>query len=143
MRKTNHLSSSERVSIAETMLAITPVGLCIESLPCLPSPSGGFVKFVPFAQSARFLPGRSKSASFTMLQEVSMEMCMQLCGRPYLVNRFDYPIDSGVASDGFVLRVNEDYFEILVGRVLVDPVGVQHPQVSAAAANTLFGRGLE
>jgi hypothetical protein len=42
-----------------------------------------------------------------------------------------------------VLGVHEDDLEVLVGRVLVDPVRVQDAQVGAAAADTLLGGRLE
>lgn len=48
------------------------------------------------------------------------------------------PVDAGIAADGLVLGVNEDDLKVLVGGVLVDPVGVQDTQVGAAAANTLL-----
>jgi hypothetical protein len=41
-----------------------------------------------------------------------------------LVDRLDDPVDAGITTDGLVLRVDEDDFEILVGAVLVDPVRV-------------------
>lgn len=53
------------------------------------------------------------------------------------------PVDAGITADGLVLGVNEDDLEVLVGGVLVDPVGVQDTQVSAAAANTLLSGGTE
>lgn len=53
------------------------------------------------------------------------------------------PVDAGIAADSLVLRVNEDDLEVLVGGVLVDPVGVQDTQVGAAAANTLFSSGAQ
>lgn len=34
------------------------------------------------------------------------------------------PVDASIAADRLVLRVDENYLEVLVGRVLVDPVGV-------------------
>lgn len=40
-----------------------------------------------------------------------------------------------------MLRVNKDDFEVFVGRVLVDPVGVEDTKIGAAAADTLFGGG--
>ena len=55
----------------------------------------------------------------------------------------DDPVDPRIASDGLVLRVHEDDFKVFVHRVLIDPVGVKHAQVGAAAANTLFGGGLQ
>ena len=48
------------------------------------------------------------------------------------------PVDAGVTADGLVLGVDKDNLEVLVGRVLVDPVGVQDTQVGATAANTLL-----
>jgi hypothetical protein len=54
------------------------------------------------------------------------------------VDRVDDPVDARVTADGLVLGVHEDDLVVLVGRVLVDPVGVQDTQVSAAATNTLL-----
>lgn len=53
------------------------------------------------------------------------------------------PVDAGVTADGLVLGVDKDNLEVLVGRVLVDPVGVQDTQVGATAANTLLSGGTE
>lgn len=53
------------------------------------------------------------------------------------------PVDARVAADGLVLGVDEDDLEILVGRVLVDPVRVEDAEVGAAAADTLFSGGFE
>jgi len=61
----------------------------------------------------------------------------------YFVHRFDDPIDAAITADGFVLGVHEDDLEVLVRRVLIDPVGVEHAQVGAAAADALFGGGFE
>ena len=60
-----------------------------------------------------------------------------------LVHGLDDPVDAGVLADGLVLRVDEDDFKVLVGAVLVDPVGVEDAQVGAAAADALFGDGAE
>jgi hypothetical protein len=48
------------------------------------------------------------------------------------------PVNAGITADGLVLGVDTDNLEVLVGRVLVDPVGVQDTQVGAAATNTLL-----
>ena len=61
----------------------------------------------------------------------------------YLVYRLDDPVDARVATDGFVLRVDQDNLEILVGRVLVDPVRVQYSQIGTSAPNTFLGCRLE
>ena len=60
-----------------------------------------------------------------------------------LVNGVDDPVDARVDADGLVLGVNEDDLVVLVGRVLVDPVGVQDTQVGATTADTLLSGGLE
>jgi hypothetical protein len=60
-----------------------------------------------------------------------------------LVDGVDDPVDASILADGLVLGVDEDDLEVLVGRVLVDPVGVKDAQVGAAAADTLLGDGAE
>ena len=61
----------------------------------------------------------------------------------YLVNRVDDPVDSRITTNGLVLWVNEDDFEVLVGRILVDPVRVEYTKIGAAATNSFFGGGAE
>lgn len=53
------------------------------------------------------------------------------------------PVDASITTDGLVLGVDKDNLVVLVGGVLVDPVGVQDAQVSSAAANTLLSGGLK
>jgi len=60
-----------------------------------------------------------------------------------LVHWVDDPADSRVTTNGFVIRVNEDDLVIFVDTILVDPVRVQHPQISASLANTLLCRAPE
>lgn len=60
-----------------------------------------------------------------------------------LVHRVDDPVDAGITADGLVLGVDEDDLVVLVGAVLVDPVGVEDAEVGAAAADTLLSSGLE
>jgi hypothetical protein len=67
----------------------------------------------------------------------------ETAGLAVLVDGVDDPVDAGVAADGLVLGVDEDDLVVLVGRVLVDPVGVEDSEVSAAATDTLLGGGLE
>ena len=59
------------------------------------------------------------------------------------MDRVDDPVDAGIPADGLVLGVNEDDLVVLVGGVLVDPVGVEDAEVGAAAADTLLSGGLE
>jgi len=60
-----------------------------------------------------------------------------------LVDGVDDPVDASIAANGLVLRVDKNDFVVLVGRVLVDPVGVQYTQVGATATNTLLSGGGE
>jgi hypothetical protein len=60
-----------------------------------------------------------------------------------LVDGLADPVDAGIATDGLVLGVDKDNLEVLVGGVLVDPVGVQDTQVGAATANTLLSGSTE
>lgn len=60
-----------------------------------------------------------------------------------LVDRLGNPVDASVTTDSLVLRVDEDDLVVLVGGVLVDPVGVQDTQVGAATADTLLSGGGE
>lgn len=59
------------------------------------------------------------------------------------MHRLDDPVDAGITADGLVLGIDEDDLEVLVGGVLVDPVGVEHAQVGAAASDTLLSGGAE
>ena len=96
------------------------------SLPGLSATSSCLVVRVTLAQSTRLLAGSRKTTRLTVL-----------------VNGVDDPVDPSITADGLVLWVNEDDLEVLVGRVLVDPVGVQDTQVGATASNTLLGSRLE
>jgi len=61
---------------------------------------------------------------------------------PVLVDGVDDPVDTGVLPDGLVGGVDQDDLVVFVGRVLVDPVGVQDTEVTTDAANTGLGDGL-
>ena len=58
-----------------------------------------------------------------------------------LVNRIADPVDASITADGLVLGVDEDNLEVLVGGILVDPVGVEDSQVGAATTDSLLGDG--
>ena len=59
----------------------------------------------------------------------------------HLVDGVADPVDAGITADSLVLGVNANDLEVLVGGVLVDPVGVQDAQVGATTANTLLSSG--
>jgi hypothetical protein len=96
------------------------------ALPGLAATGGGVVETVTLSETTGLLAGGGEAA-----------------GLAVLVHGGDDPVDAGIAADGLVLRVHEDDLEVLVGRVLVDPVRVQDAQVGAAAADTLLGGRLE
>lgn len=60
-----------------------------------------------------------------------------------LVDGVANPVDLGVTSNGGVRGVDQDDLSVVVGGVVVDPVRVQHTQVSATSANTLLSNGAE
>lgn len=59
-----------------------------------------------------------------------------------LVDGVDDPVDAGIVADGGVLGINHDDFEVLVGSIGVDPVGVQDTQVTAATTDSVSIKGL-
>lgn len=96
------------------------------SLPGLSAAGAGLVVAVALVETAGLLAGGGEAA-----------------GLAVLVDGVDDPVDAGILADGLVLGVDEDDLVVLVGRVLVDPVGVEDAQVGAAAADTFLGGGLE
>lgn len=48
------------------------------------------------------------------------------------------PVRLGIVPNGSMLRIAQDYLEILVSSILRDPVAVQNSQVSALPADALF-----
>lgn len=96
------------------------------ALPGLAATGGGLVETVTLSKTARLLASGGKTA-----------------GLAVLVDWGNDPVDAWVATDGLVLWVDEDDLEVLVGGVLVDPVGVKDAQVGATAADTLLSSRLE
>ena len=86
----------------------------------------GVVEEVALVDTTRLLAGRGETTSLAVL-----------------VDGLGDPVDAGIAADSLVLGVDENNLVVLVGGVLVDPVGVQDTQVGAAAADTLLSGGTE
>ena len=61
----------------------------------------------------------------------------------HLVHGLDDPVDARIAADGLMLGVDKYNLEIFVRRVLIDPIGVQYPQIGATASHTFFGGRFE
>lgn len=57
----------------------------------------------------------------------------------HLVDRLANPVDARISSNGLVLRIDHDDLEVLICRVLIDPVRVQDSQIGASSADTFFG----
>jgi hypothetical protein len=115
-----------RIPRLSTRLSVAPQGQGVLLLPGLSATGSGVVVLVTTVDTTGLLAGGGKTTSLTVL-----------------VHRVDDPVDAGIATDGLVLGVNEDDLVVLVGGVLVDPVGVQDAEVGAAAADTLLSSGLE
>jgi hypothetical protein len=96
------------------------------TLPGLSAASLGLVVAVTLVETTGLLAGGGKTT-----------------GLAVLVDSVADPVDASIAADGLVLGVDEDDLEVLVGGVLVDPVGVQDTQVGAATANTLLSGSTE
>lgn len=107
-------------------LSVTPQGQGVVSLPGLSAASLGLVVAVALVETTGLLAGGGETASLAVL-----------------VNGVDDPVDAGIDADGLVLGVDKDDLEVLVGRVLVNPVGVEDTQIGAAAADTLLSGSLE
>lgn len=107
-------------------LPVAPEGEGVVPLPGLPPAGSGLVVSVSLAKTTALLASGGEATALAVL-----------------VDGVDDPVDAGIATDGLVGGVNKDDFVVLVGRVLVDPVGVQDAQVGAAAANTLLSGRLE
>lgn len=107
-------------------LAVTPEGEGVVPLPCLPPASSRVVVLVSTAKTTALLAGGGKTTALAVL-----------------VHGLDDPVDAGITADGLVLGVDKDDLVVLVGRVLVDPVRVEHAEIGAAAADTLLSSRLE
>ena len=107
-------------------LTVAPEGEGVVPLPGLPPAGTGVVELVSTAETTALLAGGGETTSLAVL-----------------VDGLDDPVDARVAADGLVLGVDADDLVVLVGGVLVDPVGVEDAEVGAAAADTLLSGGLE
>jgi len=79
-----------------------------------------------FAQSAGRLSGG----------RLATKLAMFLLG-------FADPLDPGIATNGGMGGIHHDHFVVLVGRVLADPVRVEHAEGSDLAAYALLGDRLK
>jgi hypothetical protein len=55
-----------------------------------------------------------------------------------LHDRLGDPVDLGISADRLVEGINEDHLEVLVGGILTNPVGAQHPETLKPASDTFL-----
>lgn len=88
--------------------------------------SFGFVVVVVFVEIVGFFVGGGEVVGFVVF-----------------VYGVDDLVDVGIVMDGFVLGVDEDDFEVFVGGVLVDLVGVEDVEVGVMVVDMFFSGGFE
>ncbi len=86
----------------------------------------GLVETVTLANTSVLLANGGKTTGFAVL-----------------VDRVADPVHARISGNSLVARINKDDFVVLVGGVLVNPVGVQDTQVRATTTNTLFSSSAE
>lgn len=101
------LGTNPSIKAGTLRLTVSPVALSVEALPGLSPASSGLVVSVALVETTGLLAGGGETAQFTVL-----------------VDGVNDPVDASIAADSLVLGVDEDDLKVLVGRVLVDPVGV-------------------
>ena len=60
-----------------------------------------------------------------------------------LVNTSNNPVDTGIAADGLVRRINHDNLEVLESSILSNPERVEDTEVTAALSSTLLSNATE
>lgn len=110
-----------RNTLAVRLVSVSPQGQSVVLLPSVTTTSLGLGVQVTLVKTSGLLTSRSKTSRFSVL-----------------VNWVDDPVVSSISSDGVVGWVHQDDLEVLVGGVLVNPVRVQHSQVSGSSANSLL-----
>jgi hypothetical protein len=96
-------------------VTITPQRQSVVLLPGLPPPSSGMVVAMTLSKTSALLASGGETSTLAVL-----------------VHGLDDPVDAGVLADDLVLGIDEDDLEVLVGGVLVDPVGVEDAEIGAA-----------
>lgn len=120
----DNLHISANPAMLRKHLSVTPERQGVVALPGLSATTTSVVVVVTLVEATRLLTSSGEAT-----------------GLAVLVDWVDDPVDACVAADGLVLWVDEDDLEVLVGRVLVDPVRVEDAEIGAAASDTLLGGG--
>lgn len=120
----NDIAAETQCNSAVTLRStVSPIRLSVVALPRLPPSGSGLVESMALAEPTGLLPSCCQASRLTVLLSGQSLYCFGVITlHLYLVNWFDDPVDAGIAPDGFMLRIDKDYFEILVGRILIDPI---------------------
>lgn len=101
-----------------------------EGVAALPRGTGratnGLGELVSLTQTAALLAGGGEATELTVLHGGLAD-----------------PVHARIATDSLMARINKDHLVVLVGGILIDPVGVQDTEVRAATANTLLSNRLQ
>lgn len=117
-----NLANTLNQPLTVRLVSVSPQGQSVVLLPSVTTTSLGLGEQVTLVDTSGLLSSSSKTSGLSVL-----------------VHRVDDPVVSWVSSDGVVRWVHQDDFVVLVGGVLVDPVGVQHSQVAGSSTNSLLG----
>ena len=86
------------------------------ALPRLSPTGGGLVESMALAEPTGLLPSCCQASRLTVLLSGQFAVILGVITlHVYLVDWFNDPVDAGIAAYGFMLRVDQDNFEILVG----------------------------
>lgn len=108
-------------NLTNRLFSVSPQGQSVVLLPDLSSTRLGVVESVALVDTSGFLTSGSQTSSFTVL-----------------VDWVTDPVVTSISSDSLVRWINKNDFEILVSRVLVNPVRVQDSQVGGTTTNSLL-----
>lgn len=117
----SHPSSTKHAKVPLIRLSVSLKVESVVSLPRLPATSSCLVVTVTLTQTSGLLASSCQTTRFTVL-----------------VNWVNDPVDTGIPTNCLMLGVDEDDFVILVGGILVDPVGVENTQIGAATSDSFL-----
>ncbi len=105
-----------------TCLTVTTQGEGVATFPVGTTTStDGLVESMALSDTSVLLSDSSQSTCFSSLVHSGTD-----------------PVDAWVSRDCFVVWVHENNFKVLVRRILVDPIRVQHAQIETSTGNSFF-----
>jgi len=73
----------------------------------------------------------------------ALARCRQASQLPVLLDRVTHPVDFGVAGDSSMVDIDHDHLEVLICRVLTNPVGIHDSQPFKPSSNPFLSNGLK